>query len=167
MAYNKSMKTRVSSRTKIRKATLDDVKGIYEIISQYANKKGDFLLPRSLTTVYETVRDYFVASTKNGKIIGCASLHVVWEGLAEVKAMAVSRRHQGRGIGGRLLEALLDEAIMMKIHQVFALTLKQEFFTQNSFRVIDKAELPHKIWGECINCHLFPDCNEVAVLIDL
>jgi amino-acid N-acetyltransferase len=158
---------RVSTRSKIRKATLDDAKGIHQLVGQYANKKDDFLLPRSLTTIYETIRDYFVCQSKSGKIIGCAALHVVWDGLAEVKALAVSRRHQGLGIGSRLLEAILDEAIMMKISKVFALTMKTDFFMKHGFKMTEKSNLPHKVWGECVNCHLFPDCEEVAVIIEL
>jgi amino-acid N-acetyltransferase len=152
---------------KIRKATLDDVKGIHALIGQYANKKNDFLLPRSLTTIYETIRDYFVCHNRKGKIIGCASLHVLWEGLAEAKGLAVKRDYQGHGIGRRLLDAILDEAIMMRISRVFALTMKPDFFIKLGFKVIDKAELPQKIWGECINCPHFPDCDEVPVAIDL
>ena len=158
---------RVSSRSKIRKATLDDAKGIHQLVSQYANKKGDFLLPRSLTTIYETIRDYFICQSKSGKIIGCIALHVVWDGLAEVKALAVSKSYHGLGIGGRLLDAVLDEAIMMRISKVFALTMKTEFFIKHGFTVTEKSNLPHKVWGECVNCHLFPDCEEVAVIIEL
>ena len=158
---------RVSSRGKIRKATLDDAKGIHQLVSQYANKKNDFLLPRSLTNIYETIRDYYVCQSRSGRIIGCGALHVVWEGLAEVKALAVSKKYQGWGIGSRLLEAILDEAIMMRISRVFALTMKTDFFIKHGFTVTEKSNLPHKVWGECVNCHLFPDCEEVAMIIEL
>ena len=162
------MKTKKTShRSKIRKATVADVRGIYELINRYAKRKGDFLLPRPLTSIYENIRDYFVCVTPSKKIIGCVGLHVVWEELAEVKSLAVSRNHQGKGIGSRLVEAALDEAIMMKISKVFTLTIKPDFFIKHGFKEVDKAELPHKVWGECVNCCFFPDCEEVPLMIEL
>jgi UDP-N-acetylmuramoyl-tripeptide--D-alanyl-D-alanine ligase len=53
------------------------------------------------------------------------------------------------------------------ISRVFALTYKPDFFYRLGFRTIDKSELPHKVWSECINCVKFPDCGEVAVALDL
>jgi len=155
------------ARNKIRKATVEDAKGIYQLINQFAGKKRDFLLPRPLTTIYENIRDFFVVSSQSGKVIGCVALHIVWEGLGEVKALAVSPKYQRQGVGGRLLEACLDEAIMMKLSKVFALTMRPNFFIKRGFRIIEREQLPHKIWNECINCHHFPDCDEVPVQIEL
>ena len=154
-------------RSKIRKALPADVKGIYDLINRYAKKKGDFLLPRSLSSIYEGMRDYFVCVSPKSKVIGCVALHMVWEGLAELKALAVSRDYHGRGIGTRLVEAAMDEAIMLKLSKVFTLTLKPGFFIKRGFRPVDKMELPHKVWGECINCSFFPDCEEVSLVAEI
>jgi amino-acid N-acetyltransferase len=32
---------------------------------------------------------------------------------------------------------------------------------------IDKNSLPQKIWGECLKCHKFPECDESAVMKEL
>jgi amino-acid N-acetyltransferase len=167
MPRAKHSKSGRDSDYKIRKATLDDVRPIYQLIGQFANKKEDFLLPRSLTNIYESIRDFFVCESRGKKIVGCVALHVLWDGLAETKALAVNPRYQRKNIGRRLLEACLDEAIMMRISRVFALTVKPEFFIKQGFKVIDKSGLPQKIWNECINCPYFPDCDEVAVMIEL
>ena len=39
-----------------------------------------------------------------------------------------------------------------------------DFFEKCSYHRIDKADLPHKIWNECVRCPLFPSCNEIALI---
>ena len=29
---------------------------------------------------------------------------------------------------------------------------------------MEKSELPHKIWNECVRCPLFPNCQEIALI---
>jgi len=148
----------------IRKANIKDIKNIQTLINTYA--KEDLLLPRSLTELYENLRDFFVFEEK-GKIYGCAALHINWEDLAEVKSLAVDKNRKGKGIGKSLLTACLDEAKQVKVKKVFCLTYQPKFFKNFGFREIDRAKLPHKIWNECINCVKFPDCCEVALMIKL
>lgn len=148
----------------IRKANIKDIKNIQNLINTYA--KEDLLLPRSLTELYENLRDFFVFEEK-GKIYGCAALHINWEDLAEVKSLAVDKNRKKEGIGKSLLMACLDEAKKLKVKKVFCLTYQSEFFKKFGFREIDRAELPHKIWNECVNCVKFPDCCEVALMIKL
>jgi amino-acid N-acetyltransferase len=38
------------------------------------------------------------------------------------------------------------------------------FFERCGYQRIEKAELPHKIWNECVRCPLFPNCNEIALI---
>ncbi len=42
--------------------------------------------------------------------------------------------------------------------------MSPEFFERCGYVRIDKAELPHKIWNECVRCPLFPNCNEEALI---
>jgi amino-acid N-acetyltransferase len=161
------VKTSASKSVNARKATLDDAKGIHTLITRYANKKGDFLLPRSLSSIYDNIRDFLVSTNGRGEVIGCGALHVTWENLGELKALAVSPRSQKKGIGTHLVKGLLKEARQMKVGRVFALTKKPNFFIKNGFHAVDKNTLPHKIWGECINCCHFPGCDEEAFQIEL
>lgn len=149
----------------IRKARMQDVKTIQKLISEYA-KKGD-MLPRSLSEIYENLRDYFVF-VENGKdVIGSAAVHIMWEDLAEVRSLAVREDRMGRKIGTELVEACVSEAIVLGISRIFALTYKPGFFEKLGFKQVDKAELPHKIWSDCLKCSKFPDCDEVALVADL
>jgi amino-acid N-acetyltransferase len=47
---------------------------------------------------------------------------------------------------------------------VFALTYQAEFFRRIGFERVDKGELPHKVWRDCLKCTKFPNCDETAVL---
>lgn len=148
----------------IRKARAGDVKCIQQLISHYADQ--DVMLPRSLNELYENIRDYFVHESE-GKILGCVGLHVSWEDLAEVKSLAIDEKEKGKGIGKSLLTAALAEAKGLGVKRVFVLTYIPDFFKKYGFRPIDKSELPHKIWGECVHCVKFPDCDEVPLIIDI
>ena len=145
----------------IRKARFSDIEEIQRLINRYAQEGA--LLPRSLNELYENMRDFFVWKEK-GKLLGCCALHISWEDLAEVKSLAVSRRVRKKGIGNRLLQSALSEAKDLGIKRVFALTNQEKFFKRNGFKKIKKEKLPHKIWGECIRCPKFPDCDEVAMI---
>jgi amino-acid N-acetyltransferase len=47
---------------------------------------------------------------------------------------------------------------------VFVLTYQSRFFRKLGFTDVDKKELPHKIWTDCLNCVKFPDCDESALI---
>lgn len=148
----------------IRKARMSDVKAIHQLIAEYA-RKGD-MLPRSLGDIYENLRDYFVFEEDGGELVGSAAIHIMWEDLAEVRSLAVREGKMRRGVGTQLVESCISEAIVLGIGRVFALTYKPEFFEKLGFRVVDKAELPQKIWTDCLKCSKFPDCDEVALVAD-
>ena len=148
----------------IRKARMADVKGIQQLIAEYA-RKGD-MLPRSLADIYENLRDYFIFVEDDGELVGSAAIHIMWEDLAEVRSLAVREGKMRRGVGTQLVESCISEAIMLGIERVFALTYKPEFFEKLGFHIVDKADLPQKIWTDCLKCSKFPDCDEVALVAD-
>ncbi len=149
----------------IRKARMGEVKAIQKLIAEYA-RKGD-MLPRSLSEIYENLRDYFVYLEDGGEVIGSAAIHIMWEDLAEVRSLAVRDGHKSKGVGTQLVEACISEAIVLGIIRVFALTYKPEFFEKLGFVRVEKSELPQKIWTDCLKCSKFPDCDEVALVSDL
>jgi amino-acid N-acetyltransferase len=124
------------------------------------------MLPRSLSDIYENLRDYFVFEEDGGELVGSAAIHIMWEDLAEVRSLAVREGKMRRGVGTQLVESCISEAIVLGIGRVFALTYKPEFFEKLGFHVVDKAELPQKIWSDCLKCSKFPDCDEVALVAD-
>ncbi|GBE03633.1 MAG TPA: N-acetyltransferase [Nitrospirae bacterium] len=148
----------------IRKATVNDAKLIHDLIKRFA-KKYD-MLPRSLNEIYENIRDFYIY-IDNDTIVAAAALHILWEDLAEVRSVAVSKEYQGIGVGKKLVRQCMKEAKKLGVNNVFALTYAPEFFTEIGFEEVDKNTLPQKIWGECLKCHKFPECDESAVMISI
>jgi amino-acid N-acetyltransferase len=147
----------------IRKATTKDIKSIHKILTEYSNK-GD-LLPRPLSQLYDHVRDFLIfEDTDTETIIGCCALQFCWEDLAEIRSLAVAASHERQTIGTRLVEAILSEARLFNIKNIFTLTYRPDFFKKFNFQVIDRADLPLKIWADCILCVKFPDCDETAMM---
>ncbi|MHB1397547.1 MAG: N-acetyltransferase [Trichloromonadaceae bacterium] len=148
----------------IRKARIADVKIIHKLLLNYA--KDGLMLSRSLSELYEGIRDFYVYEDQ-GEVVGTVCLQICWEDLAEVRSLAVIEGRGLRGIGRQLVEACLDEARELGLKRVFALTYKPGFFEKLGFHLIEKSELPHKIWTDCIKCPKFPECDELALSIDL
>lgn len=148
----------------VRKAKTVDVPAIQRLVSFYA-QKGD-LLPRTLQELYERVRDFHVFEQK-GQIAGVCSLFIYWADLAEIRSLAVEPEFEGRGIGRAVTGACIAEARDLLIKRVFALTYKTAFFERLGFRVVNKIDLPEKIWKDCLKCSKFYHCDEVAVLLEL
>lgn len=146
---------------KTRKAKVSDLKHIHKLINDYARK--EIMLPRSLNELYETLRDFVIYEEK-GYICGVCALHIMWEDLAEIRSLAVAKNYQKMGIGKNLVKYCLKEAKSLGIKAVFALTYQPEFFRKIGFVDIDKAQLPQKIWGDCLRCPRFPECAEHAVI---
>jgi len=148
----------------IRKAAVSDVSAIQKLVNHHAS--NGLMLPRSQGDICENIRD-FIVYEKDSKMIGCCALNVTWLDLAEIRSLAVEENLHHMGIGTKLVENCLEDAKSLGIKKVFALTNSPAFFEKMGFRQIDKSELPHKIWVECVKCVKFPDCDEVAIIREL
>jgi len=149
---------------RVEKAKIQDVPQIHRLINYFADR--DEMLARSLSEIYENIRDYFVVK-QGEQVVACAALHISWSDLAEIKSVAVAEDSQKQGSGTQLIEACLKEARELGIASVFCLTYQPGFFERFGLSQIDKMELPRKIWTECYRCPKFPDCDEVALICNL
>ncbi|MFM1801141.1 MAG: hypothetical protein RJA81_493 [Planctomycetota bacterium] len=149
-------------RLNIRPARVSDVPAICDLIKTFADQK--LMIRRTLGELYEAIREFHVAVNDQDQVIGCAALHVFWEDLAELKCLAVANEAQGLGIGRQLVEACWKSACQLDIKSVFTLTYVPDFFEKCGYSMIEKSDLPHKIWNECVRCPLFPNCNETALI---
>ncbi len=145
----------------LRKARISDVKAVHRLINDCA-AKGE-MLSRSLAELYDNMRDYFVSEEQN-RVIGACALHICWEDLAEIRSLCVVPEFRKKGIGRELVNACLNEAREFHVERVFLLTYQEEFFRKFDFRIIDKTELPQKIWTDCVKCAKFPMCDEIAMV---
>ena len=151
---------------RIRKAVAVDVEPAHKILNFFAEQ--GLLLPRSLSELYDHLRDYFVLEMDQGEVVqGICGLGICWSDLAEIESLAISNEQQGKGLGGKLVDACLKEARFLGIKRVFTLTYIPDFFLKLGFREIDKAALPQKIWADCLKCPKFPNCDETALMLDL
>jgi amino-acid N-acetyltransferase len=148
----------------MRKARVGDVRAIQGLIEASASK-GE-MLHRSLSEIYDHLRDFYICEGDRS-LLGTCALHICWEDLAEIRSLAVLEEERQKGIGSELVRACLEEAKGLGIRKVFVLTYKPSFFQKFGFEIVDKAVLPHKIWSDCLKCVKFPDCDEIAMTLQL
>lgn len=151
----------------LRKARISDVKTIHRLINLSAGK-GE-MLPRSLMDIYNSVRDFIVyEEDKDSQVIGICAMNIIWENLAEIRSLFVDEKYRNQGIGRKLVEFCISDAITLELFRIFALTYKRDFFAKLGFTEVDRSTLPEKIWSDCFHCSKYPDyCDEVAMIIEL
>lgn len=149
---------------KVRNARISDAKAICSLINHYA--EHDKMLFRSLADVYETLQTFLVVE-RDGAVVGCCALEVIWSDLAEIKSLAVGPEERGRGVGAALVSAAMEQARRLGVPRVFALTLEAGFFERAGFAVVKKEGLPMKVWSDCARCPKQDECDEIAVLRDV
>lgn len=145
----------------IRRARVADVPEIARLINDSAEL--GLMLPKSLASLYENVRELFVAVEKD-RVVGVGGLSIIWADLAEVCSLVVDSGCRGKGLGGRLVEASIDEARRLGIRRLMTLTYERAFFERLGFEVIDRQKLPLKVWSECQRCPKNQACDEIAMI---
>ena len=120
------------------------------------------MLARSRQYIYMKHCVICMLQIENGEILGVGGLHIVWEELAEVRTLAVSKKALRRHIGANIVKHLLEEGKTLGVRRVFTLTSQDKFFASLGFEVATKDNLPQKVWKECIDCPKFPHCDEIA-----
>jgi amino-acid N-acetyltransferase len=162
-----SVEASAAQKPLIRKAKLTDVNDMYRIINHYA--EAQLMLPKTQLRLYEFLRDYSVAvdASDPDRVLGCGALHIYWEDLAEIRALAVDHGIARRGIGTYLVKQLIDEARDLEIKQLFVFTYAPEFFGRFGFEQVEHSDMPLKVYNECFNCPKFNKCDELAMVVKL
>src|SRR5690606_15032302 len=132
----------------VRRARTPDVKAIRRLVDTYAGP-GPRLLKKATVTLYEDVQEFWVAEY-DGEVVGCGALHVLWEALAEIRTVAVDPQHRGRGIGHRIVSALLATARELGLARVFCLTFEVDFFAKHGFRPIQGTPVQPEVYAELL-----------------
>jgi amino-acid N-acetyltransferase len=162
----------------IQKAQIRDVEEILDLVNTFA--ASNLMLPRGPQYLYENIRDFVIACDRKVPlyslretrellylIVACGSLHVLWEDIAEIRALAIHPDYQHLGLGSRLVEFMKEEAKQLGIRRLITFTLTEEFFKTLGFTPKDRAELPSKVWSECSRCPKYFRCDEVGMVLDL
>lgn len=148
----------------IRPAAITDVPQIHDLLDTYANMGN--VLPRPFNELYRHLRDFFVIELEDS-IVACGALEIFTEDLGEIRSLVVAEEHKQQGLGRRLVARIIDEARQIGLRRVMALTYVPNFFHAMGFRTVAKETLPEKVWGICVKCYKFNNCDETAVLLDL
>src|SRR5215475_99702 len=134
----------------IRRARTSDVPGIRRLIDMYSADR--LLLSKATVALYEDVPEFWVAE-RDGDVVGCGALHVMWEDLAEVRTLAVDPAWRGQKLGQRLVTALLEAARDLGVRRVFVLTFETGFFRSLGFVVIDGTPVPPDVYEQLLRSY--------------
>src|SRR5207249_11396825 len=96
----------------IRQATVHDVSRISDIINSHA-ELGKMLF-KSYAQLYEDLRDFAVFE-KDGQVVGCTAVSIIWADLCEVRSLAVDERYCGQGVGRALVDWCISESRRLNI----------------------------------------------------
>ena len=140
----------------IRKAKYNDVESIQNLICIFS-ETGKVLF-RSLDEIKENISDFWVYE-KNDQVIAVCSLKKDWGRLVELRSLGVDPRYSGQGIGTKMVEASLKEALSTDCDTLFVLTYAASMFKRLGFRTIDKERLPHKVWNDSNACLHQENCD--------
>ncbi len=165
-------------RIVIEKAQIRDVEEILKLVNGFA--ASNLMLPRGPQYLYENIRDFVIASDSNvpvysltetrevlDLIVACGSLHVLWEDIAEIRALAIHPDYQHLGLASKLVEYMKEDARQIGSHRLFTFTMTEDFFKTLGFRKINRQDLPPKVWGECSRCPKYFQCDEVGMVLEL
>src|ERR1700722_17369259 len=153
--------TASSRGIEVRKASMQDIPALLELINGYAAK--GIMLSRTEFEMSENMRDFMVAYDGN-TLAGCGALHFYSPTMGEVRSLAVSQTHTKHGIGRLMVDALVYEAKLYGLDAVFAFTYVEGFFAKAGFHAVERGELPLKAWKDCLRCPKFQACDEIAVV---
>lgn len=134
----------------IRPARTKDVKAIRQLVDSYA-APGQ-MLSKETVTLYESVQEFTVAEL-DGKVIGCAALHVLWDDLAEVRTVAVAESFHKQGIGHQLMERIIERAREVGVARIFCLTFQTQFFGGHGFVTIEGTPVAPDVYQELLRSY--------------
>ena len=150
-----------SAQPLVRAARAADVPAIASLLKSYADMGN--LLPRTAADIEQNLGQFRVVDPGQG-ITACAALEVFTDELGEIRSLVVSPDHQQRGLGRLLVEHLVAQARRQGLQRLMALTYVPQFFHSLGFVTVSKDTLPEKVWGICVKCYRFHNCDEIAVL---
>ena len=145
---------------RLRSARTSDVRAIRALVAPLADKR--VLIAKEAVAYYEGLQEFVVAE-RDGGVVGCGALHVMWEDLAEVRTLAVSPKVRGQGVGHELLCALVERARSLGVARLFCLTFEVDFFARHGFVPVQEAIVDPAVQAQMLES---PD-EGVAEFLDL
>jgi len=138
--------SRDTSGIVIRSARLTDIERIEAMVNHWAEKGEN--LPRDKADLIESLSE-FVVTELEGKVTGCASVHIYDTGLAEIRSLGIEPGYEGRGQGSALVDLLVKRSEKLEIKRLFVLTRMPDFFMKLGFSPESKTTMPEKVLKDC------------------
>ena len=149
----------------LRKAKIEDAQAIQNLICFYS-EDGKMLF-RSLEEIEQTIADFRVYE-KSGEVIGICNLKYGWDKLVEIRSLGVDPRYHRQGIATQMIRYSINKALLnQNCDTVFVLTYAIPLFEKLGFQIIDKTNLPQKVWNDCQQCLHQDNCDETAMSFSL
>ncbi|MDH5190456.1 MAG: amino-acid N-acetyltransferase [Gammaproteobacteria bacterium] len=127
----------------IRKADIEDVGGILELISPL---EQEGTLVRRSREMLEMEIERFTVAERDGMIVGCAALYPFHdEKIGEIACLAIHPDYRSEGKGSQLLQQLVKTGKDAGLEKLFVLTTRtSHWFQENGFKKADIKVLPVK-----------------------
>ena len=149
----------------LRKAQIEDAQAIQNLICFYS-EDGKMMF-RPLEEIEQNIADFRVYE-KSGEVVGICNLKYGWDNLAEIRSLGVDPRYHRQGIATQMLRHSIEQALLSKnCDTVFVLTYAIQLFKKLGFKIIDKMNLPQKVWNDCKQCLHQTNCDETAMSLSL
>lgn len=121
----------------------------FEINVATKNQLNDIKsLLKKLNLVYEDVDKYvenFIVVLNNKQIMGCAGFEK-YDEVGLLRSVAVNPKHQGKGIGHKLIEEINANAKKREIKEFYLLTdSASQFFLKFGFEEVSRANVDERI----------------------
>lgn len=144
----------------VRPARSADILGIHRLLEPMVDRR--ILLGKDLAVLYGATQEFVVAE-RDGELIGCGALHVMWEDLGEIRTLLVRDDWLHHGVGGAIVRALEERAVQLGLSRLFCLTFEVEFFTRRGFAQIGEQVVDPDVYSQLLRS---PD-EGVAEFLDL
>ena len=148
----------------IRQAKYQDAGSIQNLLRIFS-ETGKVLF-RSLDDITENILSFWIYE-KNNDIAGVYSLKTGWGRFVELRSLVVDPQYSNQGIGTKMVEESIKNALSTECNTLFVLTYAVSMFARLGFCVVDKEKLPHKVWNDCNACLHQENCDETAMVISL
>lgn len=125
----------------IRRATINDVSGILELITPL--EQNGLLVKRSRDNL-EIEINHFTVMERDGTVLACAALYPYPNNhVGELACLAVAKSYQDFGRGKQLLTALEQQAKEMDLNALYVLTTQTaHWFIEHGFIQAELTDLP-------------------------
>ena len=144
----------------VRPARSADILGIHRLLEPMVDRR--ILLGKDLAVLYGATQEFVVAE-RDGELIGCGALHVMWEDLGEIRTLLVGEDWLHHGVGGAIVGALEERAVQLGLSRLFCLTFEVDFFTRRGFAPIGEQVVDPDVYSQLLRS---PD-EGVAEFLDL